>query len=268
MGRLYDLLERTWIKEVAVTSVTPETDAPDTPGVRRMPPDEFDLLMNVYSPEFIARADGLIAAALAAVPKDSPEARRIDFMRRELYGPIRTRATAYQVARDVKREIVRRKGARLTRLDVAGRWSGGAKAEPSTAPDGSSAVTAELTSGGKLTVPLAKAGVSVRPGARYRVTFFMKTDLAVAAGEREKHAGALLEFCEDRARRHFVQTAKLKGTHDWTAWTLVFETTAGAVAAEAALIVRAHGVSGRLELGGLAIEEISDSETQDKGETT
>ena len=265
MSDLYDLLERTWIKKVAITSVTRETDAP---GVRRLPPDEFDLLMHVYSPELIARADGLIASALAAVPKGSPEARRIDFMRRELYGPIRTRATAYQAARNVKREIVRRKGARLTRLDFAGRWSGGAKGTPSTAPDGSSAVTAELTSGGKLTVPLAKAGVSVRPGARYRVTFFMKTDLAVAAGQREKHAGALLEFCEDRARRHFVQTAKLKGTHDWTAWTLVCETTAGAVAAEAALIVRAHGVSGRLELGGLAIEEISDSETQDKGETT
>ena len=81
MARFFDALESKWIGEIAVPSLIGETEI----GPMLYGPNELDLWQKIYSRAFLDELDRSLQAAAAAVPPGSLEARRIAWIREELY---------------------------------------------------------------------------------------------------------------------------------------------------------------------------------------
>jgi hypothetical protein len=89
MAKLYDMLEERWVKKIAGRIV-------DTPiGPKSMPPCEYEIWSQIYSRAVLAEMEGLMAVAEKKAGAGTLEARRIDLVRRELYGPLKKAANAY-----------------------------------------------------------------------------------------------------------------------------------------------------------------------------
>lgn len=89
MAKLYDMLEERWVKKIAGRIV-------DTPiGPKSMPPCEYEIWSQIYSRAVLAEMEGLMAVAEKKSGAGTLEARRIDLIRRELYGPLKKAANAY-----------------------------------------------------------------------------------------------------------------------------------------------------------------------------
>lgn len=83
MARFYDLLEEKWVGYGGFGAIK---DGPLGPVFQ--PPSEIDLWTKVYGTDTIAKLDGFLKEASAAVAPGSMEARRIEFFRREYYDPL------------------------------------------------------------------------------------------------------------------------------------------------------------------------------------
>ena len=79
MKEFFDILERKWTKEIA--SRTIETIL----GPVGAPPSQYDIWTSVYSPAVLKRLGELLDAAASKVASGSLEARRIELMRGEIY---------------------------------------------------------------------------------------------------------------------------------------------------------------------------------------
>ena len=83
MARFYGLLEEKWVGYGGFGVIK---DGPLGPVFQ--PPSEVDLWTKVYGMDTIAKLDGFLKEASAAVVPGSMEARRIEFFRREYYDPL------------------------------------------------------------------------------------------------------------------------------------------------------------------------------------
>ena len=90
MEEFYNTLERKWIKEIAGRTV-------DTAlGPVTSVPSDFDLWNKVYSPAELKRLENLFAQSLKLLPANSIEAKRVSFMKKNLFDPMVEAAAAYR----------------------------------------------------------------------------------------------------------------------------------------------------------------------------
>ena len=82
MAEFFGTLERCWMKVVAKPF-----DTPLGPGVCEAPTPEA-LRTDIYSPETLARLDGLLGDAAAKVAAGTLEARRVALFRAEYFAPL------------------------------------------------------------------------------------------------------------------------------------------------------------------------------------
>ena len=229
MERIFDMIESLWLTKVCrKTSPTPwgyTTDAPD----------EYQLFTEVYPPERLAQLKSLVAEALAAVPADSMEAKRIKYVSDRTLGPLAERAKSFPAKIDPGEELKWRKehpGESLIRngsFDSLEGWSGAHRAidtdvffSPPSSLRISSSDTTPVVKGGKNVYCRASAlqRVTLKPGTRYRLSGFMKLKDVVAvsaAGGVDILVGALGCAYPDGENDP-------AGTRDWHRFAYEFKT--------------------------------------------
>ena len=92
MAEFYDMLEEKWTKEIAGHPV----DSPLGPGVADAP-SEDEMREKVFSRGVMERLESLFSAALAKLPADSLETRRVAFVKREFFDPLDRRYGKFAV---------------------------------------------------------------------------------------------------------------------------------------------------------------------------
>ena len=91
MERLFNELEDIWLKKVFISNKHPMSPW----GYKMDAPDEYQAFTKVYSPKVVAGLEKMVAEALAAVPADSMEAKRIKYVSDKLVGPLAKRSREY-----------------------------------------------------------------------------------------------------------------------------------------------------------------------------
>ena len=258
MARFFDELEKVWIGKIAIPSLIPETMMGES---SRSAPPERAIMGEIYSAAELGALEGMLDRAATAVPAGSLEARRVALMRAELFDPIATAARAWQRDRAVEPELKRRaeSGVKGTLFeDVAGwRFRDGRTPEADAAdfvtPPNSLKATAER--GLSLTRPLD--GV-LKPGRKYRISFFMKTDLA--SPRNSAWDGACVEVSFGNGKFHRAPSMRggyVFGKWGWTHFSNGFTAPDDLGAkSKPRLELRIFSANGPIRLDGLLVEPI------------
>lgn len=100
VGKFLDRIEDIWIGKIAIPSMIPETEY----GEEILPPKEMEIYRDVYSDAVMAELEGYLATARRAVRKESPEAARVDTLRRRFFEPlVAQRAAAFSANQKTKK---------------------------------------------------------------------------------------------------------------------------------------------------------------------
>ena len=234
-------------------------------------PDSFTTWTKVYSPAVLERYRELFGRAAAAVKPGSIEARRIDFMLREMLGPLFDAAKKSGFSGvSVKDAIAMRtkSDADVVWTDenipaVASAWRTWPSNETSIgriAEKGPvSKEPVELVSTGSNKYSSAWTKVPLEPSTRYRLSYFMKLDNVrtgsgggVACSIKMKPS-AILDDPEGEKNR-----AAVGGSTDWLYRELDFTTPPNLDKKTAAVLFRFHRALGRALFDGVRIERIKD----------
>jgi len=228
MAKFFGILEEKWVKGIAGRTV-------DTPiGPKSMPPCEYKIWTEVYSPAVMGEMEGLLSAAEGKAGPGTIEARRVDLIRRELYGPLKRAAEAY---RSLMCDVEAEKGRRAN-LPDGGDALHDAKWRPCSkrsrfdnevfmsAPDSLeiSTDTNRVTRTGYFF-----ATTKLEPSTRYRLSFFVKCDdvTPVVSG------GGVSAIVRQQKKEDGTKGAEwtfpdygnfLSGTMDWIPQVFEFET--------------------------------------------
>ena len=230
MEEVFDMLERLWIRGIVGTKTpTPWGHSYDTP-------DSYTTFMEVYSPAAIARLEALYAKALAAVPRDSAEAKRIAYVCDRVVVPLAKRASDYVASITPAAELGRRCGSsgksliRNGSFDSAAGWGDGSGRNTFSvdtnvffsAPSALRISTADDSpmKGGKYCRASALQRVMLKPSTKYRLSGFMKiegvTPVCAMSGANFLVSGPVEKGFPDR----WLAT----GTRDWYAFSYEFTT--------------------------------------------
>ena len=172
MGRFERILEDKWVKGIAGRII-------DTPlGPQSMPPSENEIWTTVYSPDVMKELEGLLAAAEKKAGRGTLESRRVDLMRRELFGPLLAASKAYCGAGGIEGEKARRAafpagsdllaGAKWRPYEAKSRIDTGVYL---SAPD---SLCIETTPEKKTGYCFSSA--VLKPSTKYRISYFVKCD--------------------------------------------------------------------------------------------
>ena len=228
MARLFDILEEKWVKGIAGRIV-------DTPiGPKSMPPCEYEIWTGLYSPALLAELERLMAAAERKAGAGTLEARRIDLIRRELYGPLRKAADEYRsLMCDADSERKRRaelpderdalKGAKWRPCDKVSRFDSAAFL---SAPD-SMMISTDTNKATRTGHFVARA--TLEPSAKYRLSYFVKCDgiTPVVSGGGVSAIVRQLKKGEGAKGKEWIFPGHdnfLSGTTDWIPQVFEFET--------------------------------------------
>lgn len=95
MKKFFDELEDLWCKKIIGNIL----DSPLGPVVKL--PNDFEVWSKIYSPAKLKELDNLIQKARRAAAKDGLAVKRLDFIRREMLGPIQAAAAKFASAREM-----------------------------------------------------------------------------------------------------------------------------------------------------------------------
>lgn len=269
MKELYETLERIWIERVAGKTL-------DTPlGPQSIRPSEYDLFMRIYTPAVIDRLEGLVDAGERLVPNGSIEWRRLEFVRRNIIGPLVARARAYVAQTDVARGLARDRASTALNLIRNGDFSAPrkgrtlgawfAKADEADLDDAVFVTPPHSlrirVSGGKATVAsqyfrdATLKNMTMKKGQRYRLSYFIRLEGVTGPGPG---AGAGVTIWDNK-NNWFPSGAPFRGTQDWT--YQVHEFTSDAQTGERQMpyiYLRATGTSGAVWFDDVRLEEVPD----------
>ena len=187
--RAMETLERKFVYEIA-------GDQRWTPiGPQANRPSEHRLWTEIYSAKVTAGLESAFAEAARAVPPSSLEARRVELFRREFLDDLKARGDEYRASVDVGAAVARYRAAESASL-VSPKWL---MDRPAVAEDRETKVvgqcayrietTEKAMSRWSLFNKLRKGGV-LRPGTKYRLSWFVKTDLS----PRQRGGGAAMSI--------------------------------------------------------------------------
>ena len=257
MARFFNAIERKWIGEIAVPSLIGETEI----GPMLYGPNEIDLWQKIYSRAFLDELNRSLQAAAAAVPSGSLEARRIAWIREELY----ERAARHQkefmslLSPDVER--ARRaadKDARVV-VESGADWKGWGL--PKNALRDGTAVG--LVADGRVYVGCALRGATaLKPNTKYHLSYFLKTDKLDRRDAKEGRGGACMEveqYGKKYSALRMPAATYWNGTRDWIHQSVEFTTNDDVVKLpgyKANLWLRVFNSTGTAWFDGVRLEEI------------
>ena len=256
MARFFDAIERKWIGEIAVPSLIGETEI----GPMLYGPNEIDLWQKIYSRAFLDELNRSLQAAAAAVPSGSLEARRIAWIREELY----ERAARHQkefmslLSPDVER--ARRaadKNARVV-VESGADWKGWSLPKK-VLRDGTAV---GLVADGRLYVGCALRGATaLKPNTKYRLSYFLKTDKLERRDAKEGRGGACMEveqYGKKYSALRMPAATYWNGTRDWIHQSLEFKTNddVSLPGYKANLWLRVFNSTGTAWFDGVRLEEL------------
>lgn len=225
MAKFFEVLEEKWVKGIAGNIV-------DTPvGPQSMPPCEYEIWTRVYSPKVMEGLGQCLDAAEAKAGAGTIEAKRVDLIRREIYGPLKAAFDKYRADTGVEAERARRAAFTEESNRLAGvRWvpvdkGCGIDTNVWLSAPGSFRITTtrEQRTGHYF------AGPKLKKSTRYRISYFVKCDNIVPV---VKGGGASVVVSSSRkaakgSECHYFFPANdnfLSGTVDWIAQVFEFET--------------------------------------------
>ena len=257
MARFFDALERKWIGEIAVPSLIGETEI----GPMLYGPNELDLWQKIYSRTFLDELNRSLEAAAASVPPGSLEARRIAWIREELYerAARHQRAFADMLSPDVERE--RRaadKNARVV-VESGADWKGWSLPKK-VLRDGTAV---GLVADGRVYVGCALRGATaLKPNTKYRLSYFVKTDRLEKRNPKDGGCGACMEveqYGKKYSALRMPAATYWKGTLDWIHQSVEFTTNDDVVKLpgyKANLWLRVFNATGTAWFDGVRLEEM------------
>ena len=237
MAKYFDRLEKIWISKVAIPSLIGETEI----GPMIYAEKEETILRDIYSDAVLAELGGCLDAAAAAVPAGSPEAKRLAVLRERFHAPL--------VAAHAK-------------------FATPPVAKASQGHDGALRIDAEgKRTFVKLSVPTMPK--KLKPLARYRLSYFIRTENLVQNPEAKGNFGATVEFEQGGKGVKYKATrvpdrTYFRGTNDWTPVEGVV-TGSGEVYAEGfkpIVWARVFGATGTVWIDDVRLEEIPSYEPE------
>lgn len=230
MGRFERILEDKWVKGIAGRII-------DTPlGPQSMPPSENEIWTKVFSPAVMKELAGLLAIAEKKAGKGTLEARRVDLMRREMFGPLLKASKSYCGAGGIEGERERRAAFPAgSDLLADAKWRPyEAKSRVDTevflsAPD---SLCIETTPEKRTGYCFSSA--VLKPSTKYRISYFVKCD-DVKPVVRGGGACVVISPPKDSALAKVAGGGSwtfplygnfLAGTTDWIVQAFEFETGA------------------------------------------
>ena len=256
MARFFDAIERKWIGEIAVPSLIGETEI----GPMLYGPDEFDLWQKIYSRAFLDTLDGHLKAASAAVGSGTIEARRIAWIREELYERANRHEREFMSMLSPDVERARRASAKDAHVLVESGtdWKGWGL--PKKALRDGTAVG--IVADGRVYVGFALRGdAALKPNTKYRLSYFLKTDGLERRDPKGGRGGACMEV-EQYGRKYSAKRMPAEnywqGTRDWFHQSLEFKTN-GDVSLpgyKANLWLRVFNSTGTAWFDGVRLEEL------------
>lgn len=235
MKAFFESVEHKWMTEVLGNVV--ETSL----GTVNLIPSEFRLRTELYNANSLKPLVVLLDQAVAAVPVDSLEARRIALVRREYIDVVEEAARTFMSGLSVAEERVRRAAKPPKSLAIG--------FEPTT-------VSVARKDAGK---PFAavKIAADLKPGRRYRLSYFVKGENIIPLARR---GGANVVVWRDEAldRAAVVcPSSGLTGTFDWVHQTAELRIPKrGGEAFRPEIDLRLIHATGTAQFDGLVIEEI------------
>jgi len=260
MGKFFDRLEDIWLHEL--TREDSKTSTGGEPSYS--PPGPYKLLTQVYSKKTLLELRACLTAASEAVRPDGEAARRIRFTAEKLFQPIWKRAREYQKGLDPECEAERRaRAVSVQAVPPTARWW---CKDAGLTVEGDKAVFA-VSPGGKGMLGLKAAGVALKPNTRYRASCHLATHLNdLPFRQVKKGEGFLFELAEDDARKRLHRVTGLFGERPRESHGFDFE-TADEIGEGGYFAVHMYGVSGTVEMDGLAVMEMGPAakSADDKG---
>ena len=221
-------------------------------------PTLHEIWTEIYSSAKLDRWSSELARGAAKLVPGSVEARRFALFRDELWGVMHRACDAYFDQTDVTRNAARLRANPPKRniVDWKGVWYSATRdPDERVVSDASIRVTATNGTAAALYYLDGRSGPSLKRGARYRLSFFVKGRDIVPV---RKGGGAGITVC-DAFNHAFPQTAGIVGTFDWMHQT--FEFTSDPESNDRCLsyiYLRLSGANGTVWFDGVRMEELPD----------
>ena len=264
VGRFFDRLEELWIGKVAVPSLIPETEM----GPAICPPSELEIYRDIYNNAVMRELAGYLDAAARSVASGSFEAKRIATLRRRFLSPLEVRRKEFLDAVSVRVEQERRKASAEADIIEGLEWqvnsATGSVLDRKICVDKGGSVRID-TEGKSVSVGLDLKPVADRlvPGAKYRLSCFVKADGVEVVPDPRGRRGAWIEFEQSGkglkySADRFNDKRLWCGTYDWMHQSYVLEVGSDASKAGYApyLWLRTRYVKGRIWFDGIRLERI------------
>ena len=261
MGRFERILEDKWVKGIAGRIID------TSEGPKSMPPSENEIWTEVFSPAVMKELAGLLAAAEKKAGKGSIEARRVDLMRREMFGPLLTASKTYCGAGGIEGEKARRAAFPAgSDLLADAKWRPyEAKSRIDTevflcAPDSLCIETTPEKSTG-----YCFSSAVLKPSAKYRISYFAKCDDVkptsrgggVCCVIKPPKGSALAQVPGGGGWTFPLYGNFLSGTTDWIVQAFEFETGADwPDGGEAVVSVRVRRAVGTAHFDDIRLDEV------------
>lgn len=198
----------------------------------------------------------------------SPEAKRIATLRRRFLTPLESRRKEFLESVSVPAELARRKKSAGADILEGGRWrtseTKGSRIDRKDCVFPAGAIRID-TDGKTVVVPFDMTGLSGKPvpGARYRLSCFVKADGIGILPDAKGPRGVWLEFEQcgkghRRSSKRFYDKRLWCGTYDWMhqSFPVDISTEATRPGYEMRLSLRSRYVKGTFHLDGIRLERI------------
>ena len=211
MAAFYASLEDKWVNRIAANTV----DSPTGPV--SVTPNARELWMDIYSKKEISAYDALLERALSKVPADSLEAKRLKFFHREFVDPLRQKADLVSVEHELKLRRGRPDRSVIDNgeFETLDGWrletpngKGMMELDRETFVSGKSSLKVSMSKHVSVVQPIPGR---IKPGRRYRLSYFLKTENMVPFN---KHGQVYMEFFNGKWQ-FFPRGGENLGTSDW-----------------------------------------------------
>ena len=266
-AKFLDRLEQIWIGKVAIPSLIGETEI----GPMIYAPKEPQIYRDIYTDEVMAELRGYLDAAEAAVARETPEAMRLATLRKRFFDTLVESRRVGESVISVADELARRRTTPKPAVTDGLVWDAAPSQrvfiDKAVTVTGEGAVRIDATN--RVYHPLSLRSVigRLRPGARYRLSLFVKTKGLVRMPDANGRSGAYIEFEEAgrevKYRAQRCPTSDLwSGTKDWHLQSFIV-TTGYDVRKDGyrpTIWLRVVGARGTVWFDGVRLEEVDSYE--------
>ena len=266
VAKFLDRLEEIWIGKVAIPSLIGETEI----GPMIFAPKEDEILRDIYTWDVVRELEGDLDAAVQVAPAGSPEAMRVATLRRRFLGPLVAAKRKFDSANEnipVKTMLERQKASAQPSLIEGLKWQPNAKngvsIDKTTTLTGEGALRIDATARVYHGLPVKSIVSRLKPGGKYRLSCFVKTEGLERLPDAKGRHGATIEFeeigKEVKYRAHRAPSKELwNGTMDWCYQS--FDFTMGYDVYKEGfrpmIWVRVLGAKGTVWFDGIRLEEV------------